>query len=87
MKKMARFVFALALLALASPAFSGLVPVDPEPAPPPPGPQYCWDVNNTSCWWGDVGQTISCTDGTWYDYSCTCYEWAGQYRWYCSEVR
>jgi hypothetical protein len=79
MKKMARLGLVLMLLALASPAFAG-----PGATLTP----YCWDVNYTSCREPEVGLTISCTDGMWYDYTCTCTQtWNGDFRWYCSEVR
>lgn len=84
MKKLARFGLALALLAIASPVFSG--PTTPLTPPPP----YGWNLDNTSC--SSLGQTQNCTDGIWSDYVCVCREFGGfpypvVWRWDCPEVR
>jgi hypothetical protein len=80
MKKMATLGLALALFALALPAY---------PAPPP----YCWDLEHYSC--SFLNSTRTCTDGTWSDYVCTCREFTPSFpqppypvlRWECPELR
>lgn len=85
MKKLARLGFALTLLAVASPAFSG-----PAGGRPPVLLPYCWNLDNTAC--SSLGQTQRCTDGIWSDYVCTCrsynnYPYNPVWRWDCPEVR
>lgn len=73
MKKLVHLGLALALLAVASPAFSR-----------PTLTLYCWYVEGTSC--PGPGQTTTCTDGCNYIYTCNCIYWGGQYVWDCPEV-
>jgi hypothetical protein len=78
MSKMVRLGLVLALLAVASPAFSGpgatLLP-------------YCWDANNTPC--TNQWDTVSCTDGIYDDYLCVCRynEFRGRNTWDCPITR
>ncbi|QRN95377.1 hypothetical protein JRI60_40920 [Archangium violaceum] len=55
---------------------------------PPPQP-YCWDLDNTAC--TSVGSILSCTDGIYTDYVCTCRSYTSgsttKRIWDCPEVR
>jgi hypothetical protein len=81
MSKVVRLGWVLALLALASPAFSRPDPVAPTPLP------YCWDANNTPC--TNQWDMVSCTDGIYNDYLCVCRynEFAGRNTWDCPITR
>jgi hypothetical protein len=67
-----------------------VAPLAPEsaaqPRIPPPQP-YCWNLDNTACTY--VGSTLSCTDGTFTDYVCTCKQntATNARSWDCPEVR
>jgi hypothetical protein len=55
---------------------------------PPPQP-YCWELDNKACTY--VGSILSCTDGIYTNYVCTCKSYTSggttTRTWDCPEVR
>ncbi|ADO74767.1 hypothetical protein [Stigmatella aurantiaca] len=96
LKKAVGSRWVLGFLLLGAPACGteepqeAVAPLDPEPAAqariPPPQP-YCWNLDNTACTF--VGSTLSCTDGSFTNYVCTCRLNPATHAqtWDCPEVR